>query len=192
MKLLKNKKGASRFIEMLMITPFAIYIILFSLFKLVNFLNYNALNNETQRYTREIITCTSLSNALNSLAELNQGSDTQIARIEIINAYSNADTKVELNFGSAQTGSKFKQYIKQDGTFDLIQYNNNNFDYKFIEKSWQIGSIIAVYTFHDYAESTFGKLNDFAVVTVNGKKEKLSFGIETTLTAYSKQVISNQ
>ena len=191
MKLLKNKKGASHLVETLILAPFAIYIILFSLFKIVNFLNYNSLNSETQNYTREIITCDSLSSALNKLAKMNKNSETEILRIEIENSYSNQEFKTELVFGTLQTGSTFKQYIKDD-SFNLSMYKMNNIDYSAIEKNWNIGYIISVYTYHDYAKSTFGRLDDVSVITINGKKEKLSFGIETTLTAYSKQVISNQ
>ena len=191
MKLLKNKKGVSHLVETLILAPFAVYIILFSLFKIVNFLNYNSLNSETQNYTREIITCNSLTSALDKLAELNENSETEIARIELINSYSDDDFKAVLNFGSSNTTSNFKSYIS-DGKFNIEKYSAVNFDYKSIENSWKIGYIISIYTFHDYAKSTFGKLDDFSVVTINGKKEKLNFGVETTLTAYSKQVISNQ
>lgn len=192
-KLLKNKKGVSKMLEMLMITPIAIYIILFSLFKIINFINFNSLNEETQDYTRSIITCENLESALNVLAEKNYNSKTEIVKIEITNSYSDDESKVELNFGSTTTTSLFKTFINPDGkSFNIANYNLTNIDFKEIQNNWKIGNIITVYTFHDYYKSTFGKMGDVFVVNVNGKKENISFGIETSLTTSSKQVIANE
>ena len=68
-KLIKNKQGASKFFEFLMLFPFCLYIVLLSLYKIIGMIAYDNLADYSFEITRETIVERDFENALNEMAK---------------------------------------------------------------------------------------------------------------------------
>lgn len=191
-KLLKDKKGASKFYEFLMILPFAIYITTLTLYKIIGMLAYNQLNDFAIETAREAIVEENLSDSLTKIATMAYNHPNyQIIEIELIN--SDGSNSVKLNFSKNKEVGSFLNYCEMKNSeisFNIDEYKNSISDYSVIEEFWKIGNFYKITAYNDLSTNLFKKLVSVSMWTPEGRKT-LTLGLDTDIETSNIQPISN-
>lgn len=193
MRLIKDKKGASKFFEMLMLAPFCIYIVLLSLYKIVGMIAYDNLIDYTATLSREAIVEKDLSYALNELAEIAYNSpEYQVLEIRIcLSDYSYPQT---LTFAKTGTTGSFVSYCKTENNeikFDVNTFKKSISNYEEFNTMWKIGNIIQVSCYQDLKTNLFKKMTTVTLWTPDGP-QPISLGLPSDVYASVALPISNE
>lgn len=201
MRFFKNKKGAT-VIETIMLFPFAMYLILFTTFKLIS---YTAISNAyqlTTDYTRAIIVCKTGEEAFNKLAyhvydktneERHTKTNDSITSIKITRKGST--DSITFTFDMYKEGSNtFANFCSiKDGivVFDYMTFENKNSNAKLINNYWSEGSLIEITVRRDLTTDVLKDALSFRLYDFStGESKVMTMGINTDVKVSASNVIS--
>lgn len=196
-KLIKNKQGASKFFEFLMLFPFCLYIVLLSLYKIVGMIAYDNLADYSFEITREAIVEKDLEYALNEMAKIAYNSpDFQILEIKI--TLSDDTYPKTVTFSKTGSSGSFISYCVSNNNeieFDVANFKKSVESYEEISNMWRIGNIIHISTYQDLSTNLFKEMTTVSLpVPENGewKRRDITLGLPTEVYATIKLPISNE
>lgn len=195
-KFLYDKRGVSKFLEMLLIFPLIFYIFFYSYYELLAFTVNGAMQDSVNILTREIISEKSLDNALHKTAKMvvqkRIDSDYQINRL-VIYSTKNSNVSYIIDFGE-----NFNRYVDYTNrTFNITDYRKDNniplSTWDTYNENWKIGNDIELIIKNDLRNNVMKEMMTFRIWDFE-KREfvNLSFNINTIAISNSRRVISNE
>lgn len=195
-KFLYDKRGVSKFLEMLLIFPLIFYIFFYSYYELLAFTVNGAMQDSVNILTREIISEKSLDNALHKTAKMvvqkRIDSDYQINRL-VIYSTKNSNVSYIIDFGE-----NFNRYVDYTNrTFNITDYRKDNniplSTWDAYNENWKIGNDIELIIKNDLRNNVMKEMMTFRIWDFE-KREfvNLSFNINTIAISNSRRVISNE
>lgn len=196
-KLIKNKQGASKFFEFLMLFPFCLYIVLLSLYKIIGMIAYDNLVDYSFKITRETIVERDFENALNEMAKIAYNSPNfQILEIKV--TLSDETYPKTITFSKTGSSGSFVSYCiinNNEIEFDVANFKKSVEAYKEIDDMWRIGNIIHISTYQDLSTNLFKEMTTVSLpVPENGvwTRKNITLGLPTEVYATIKLPISNE
>lgn len=195
-KFFKDKRGVSKFLEMLLIFPLLLYIFFYSYYELLAFTVNGAMQDSVNVLTREIISEKSLDNALHKTAKMvaNEriNKNYQINRM-VIYSTKNSNVSYIIDFGD-----NFNRYVDLSSkTFNITNYREDNniplSTWNTYNENWKIGNDIELVIKNDLRNNVMKNMMTFRIWDFE-KKEfvNLTFNINTIAISNSRRVISNE
>ena len=197
--LFKNKKGASKMIEMLIITPIALFIVLLSLYKILGMIVSDQMNSFNQEVTRSAIVASNFDDAM--ILTYNKMQENTSYKLSYVKIYyvqgvgvNQEMQSITLNFSLGDTSTQnFNSYFSTDGvktSFNSKKIQEQNRElYDKLQYYWQMSNLFEVGLYNDLTQNIYANITKVSIM-VDGERKTFSFGLDSTIRTSNVQVIS--
>lgn len=192
-KFIKAKKG-KELIELIVLTPFLIFLIIFTALTITKHIISSEVIDTTSHYMRSIITSKTFYNALTSLADEveTQDKDITVISITVIDKKDSKNTKTITFSDDPDSSIYFSNLVyKLNNKNEFNIYVSDDFTtmYRDVESLWDRGNYVSITTLKGIAPI----INEITKIQIyNPSKEErttLNFGISGTVYAETKNII---
>lgn len=199
-RLLKNKSGASKMIEMLIILPIAVFITLLSVYKLVGMIVTNQMNDFNRELTREAIVARNFDDSMDLIyGKMQERPDYKVAYIKIYYYPDMSDATLQnlnITFSTIENSNQSFEAMFQgeDGNnkFNAKQFELNNRSlYNALQTQWKMSNLLEIGLYNDLTQNIYSKVSKVSIM-VNGERKEFSFMLTSVLRTSNTQVISCQ